>query len=167
MVFDVKIEQIVEKPKSIRNIAEEFCNSVPHNLDLGLKILPSQNNEGRIQLTPTASLVGDPSTGQIFNSVLLSMADACAGLTTYLNIKEPMPIATLDLRMDYLYPAPGDQTILCVGSCLRMTREIAFIRCMITTERDAEPIAIGNAVFMLGTSRRTEMPVDRGAHNAN
>lgn len=147
-------------PQDIRKLAQDFCNAVPHNIDLGLEILPSEAGQGLIRLTPKASLVGDPQTGHIFNSVLLSMADACAGLTTYLNIDEPVSIATLDLRMDYLYPAPGDQRLLCLGTCLRRTRDIAFIRCTITTESSQELLAIGNAVFMLGTAR----PISQADH---
>lgn len=146
------VEQQPYSQPNIQEMAEAFCRSVPHNLDLGFEILPSKENEGRMRLRPSPVLVGDPSTGQTFNSVLLSLADACAGLTTYLNLANPCSIATLDLRMDYLRPAPGDCPIICVGSCLRMAREIAFIRCTLTSEHSSQLLAIGNAVFMLGTA---------------
>lgn len=152
--------QSAEEPtkNSIRELAENFCKTVPHNLDLGLEILPTKDQTGHLRLVPKAELVGDPETGRIFNSVLLSMADACAGLTTYLNLSLPVPIATLDLRMDYLFPAPGDRPLHCIGTCLRMTQDIVFIRCTITAEGSQDVIAIGNAAFMQGSSSHTFSP---------
>ena len=143
---------------SIQELAENFCNTVPHNLDIGLEIIPSTNQKGHLRLVPKAELVGNPETGHIFNSVLLSMADACAGLTAYLNLGTPVPIATLDLRMDYLFPAPGDRPLHCIGTCLRKSQDIFFIRCTITAEGSNDVIAIGNAVFMQGSSRVTFPP---------
>lgn len=147
------------KDSSIQALAENFCKTVPHNLDLGLEIISTKDQTGHLRLIPKPELVGELKTGHIFNSVLLSMADACAGLTSYLNLNQPLPIATLDLRMDYLYPAPGDRPLHCIGTCLRKTKDIIFIRCTISAEGSKDIIAIGNAVFMQGRSKIKFAPI--------
>ena len=64
---------------------------------------------------------------------------------------ELMPIATLDLRMDYLRPAIGDRALLAVATCRHLTDEVAFIHCDILSESDSALLATANATFMRNT----------------
>ena len=71
-------------------------------------------------------------------------------------------MATLDLRIDYLRPATPPEDVLARAVCFKITRNVAFVRC-IAFHRGSEqtdPIAAAAGTFMLGTpvSRRPSSP---------
>jgi len=136
------------KTLSTLEMAREFCDAVPHSRDLGIEIVSTENEVATMRLQPHIGLLGDSSRNRVFNSVALSLADACSGLAVFVATKTLLPISTLDLRMDYLRAAPGHQAMTAIASCYRHTAEIAFVRCSVHSEGIAEPVAIGNSVFM-------------------
>ncbi len=63
------------------------------------------------------------------------------------------PIATLDLRMDYLRVGRRDLAVHCRAECHRLTPSIAFARATVWQDDPAQPIAQSQGVFM-----RTKRP---------
>ena len=61
------------------------------------------------------------------------------------------PIATLDLRIDYLRPAEPGQDVIAVATCHHMSKNVAFVRATAFHDPDGEPIATAVGTFMLGT----------------
>jgi len=139
---------MLAKTLNTLEIARHFCDSVPHNRDLGIEIVSMDNELATMRLKPHPGLLGDSSRNLVFNSVNLSLADACSGLAVFIATKTLLPISTLDLRMDYLRAAPGHQALTAIASCYRHTTEIAFVRCSVYSEGTVEPVAIGSSVFM-------------------
>ena len=139
---------MLAKTLSTLEMARHFCDAVPHNRDLGIEIVSMENELATMRLKPHPGLLGDSSRNLVFNSVALSLADACSGLAVFVATKTLLPISTLDLRMDYLRAAPGHQAMTAIASCYRHTAEIAFVRCSVYSEGIAEPVAIGSSVFM-------------------
>lgn len=94
----------------------------------------------------------DDDREEICTSILYSLADSACGLAVFAEAQELTPIATLDLRMDYLRPADGERALLAVATCLHLTEEIAFIQCDILSHGDSQPVATGSATFVRNTS---------------
>lgn len=89
--------------------AWQFTEQVPHGRDLGMQVVSVDKGQVCMRLTPQPWMFAEEDTKEICTSVLYSLADfrrrpggICGG-------PELMPIATLDLRMDYLRPASGDR----------------------------------------------------------
>jgi len=129
-------------------LARQFCDSVPHNRDLGIEVVSTEIECTTMRLKPHPGLLGDTAKNLLFNSVSLSLADACSGLAVFVATKTLVPISTLDLRMDYLRPASAALSLNATATCYRHTAEIAFVRCFVFSESVAEPVAIGSSVFM-------------------
>jgi acyl-coenzyme A thioesterase PaaI-like protein len=64
-------------------------------------------------------------------------------------LREPMPIATLDLRIDYMRPAKPHQDIIAECECVRVTHEVAFVRGTAHQGDATDPIALCTGAFML------------------
>ncbi|MEC9385800.1 MAG: PaaI family thioesterase, partial [Pseudomonadota bacterium] len=82
--------------------AWQFTEQVPHGRDLGMQVVSVNGNQVCMRLTPQPWMFAEEDTQEICTSVLYSLADSAGGLAVFAGALELMPIATLDLRMDYL-----------------------------------------------------------------
>ena len=62
---------------------------------------------------------------------------------------DPGPVATLDLRIDYLKPAIVGQTIIAGAECIKLTSQIAFVRASAYRDTPDDVIAAAQASFII------------------
>ena len=118
-------------------------------VSLGGEILDFGKGRARTRLPYAPHLVGDPDTGVVHGGVITAMLDQTCGIAVASALKELMPFATLDLRIDYMKPATPHADIFVEAECLKVTHEVAFTRGLAyQTSRD-EPIALSTGAFML------------------
>ena len=130
-------------------VAGRFNEQVPHSRDLGMEVVAVEADRVRMRLIPQPWLRADDDAEEICSSVLYSLADYAAGLAVFAAARALAPIATLDLRMDYLRPATIDRALLAIAGCRHLTDEVAFIHCEIFSEGEAQPVATGSATRLL------------------
>jgi uncharacterized protein (TIGR00369 family) len=101
---------------------------------------------------PYAShLVGHPETGVLHGGAITALLDATCGAAVFAALPEIKPIATLDLRIDYLRPADAGRDVVARAHCYKVTRNVAFVRAMAFHDDENDPIAAAAGTFMLGT----------------
>ncbi|HLU66435.1 MAG TPA: PaaI family thioesterase [Kofleriaceae bacterium] len=125
---------------------------MPHNRALGLEMVALEDGEARMRLPYSPDLIGNPETGVLHGGAITSLMDACCGAAVFMKLTMPVPIATLDLRIDYLRPAAAGREVLAHATCFRLTRNVAFVRGVAYHDDEADPIAAAAGAFMLATS---------------
>lgn len=128
-----------------------FAANVPHNHALGLIIDDIGDRWARFRLPYDARFVGDPATGVLHGGVITALLDACSGAAVFASLPAMQPIATLDLRIDYLGPAEVGRDVLALATCYHLTRNVAFVRAQAFHDDEARPIATSAGTFMIGT----------------
>jgi uncharacterized protein (TIGR00369 family) len=103
----------------------------------------------RARLPYSEKLVGNPQTGVVHGGVITAMLDHTSGLAVMAKLRAFTPIATLDLRIDYMRPAKPHQDIVSECECLRVAHEVAFVRGVAHQGDASDPIALSTAAFML------------------
>ena len=73
-------------------------------------------------------LIGNPRTRVVHSGVITALLDTLCGLVVMTKVPEGTPLATLDLRIDYLRPATPDETIRATAECYKVTSNVAFVR---------------------------------------
>jgi uncharacterized protein (TIGR00369 family) len=116
---------------------------------LGGVVLELGKGKARTRLPYTAHLVGDPDTGVVHGGVITAMLDQTCGIAVASALKNFMPFATLDLRIDYMKPAEPHRDIFIEAECLKVTHEIAFTRGIAYQDSRDAPIALSTGAFML------------------
>jgi uncharacterized protein (TIGR00369 family) len=149
-----------EKRELRERINRQFEEGVPHNRALGMELLELGEGGARNRLPWAPHLVGDPETGVIHGGVITSLLDACCGAAVFQALGEPQPIATLDLRIDYMKPATPKVDVHGVARVTKVTRNVAFVRATAYQETEDNAVATATATFMLGTpaQRRKDEP---------
>lgn len=133
--------------------ATDHLLNIPHARALGMTLVRHDASGSLVRLPYAEHLVGDPDTGVIHGGVLTAVLDNTCGMAVRPppDSDEWLPIATLDLRIDYLGAATPHQDIFAEAVCFKRTRHIAFVRAVAYQTSADEPIATCVASFMLGT----------------
>jgi uncharacterized protein (TIGR00369 family) len=131
-----------------------FSRAVPHNQALGIQVVELTAREVVFELPYDAKLVGNPDTGTLHGGVITALLDAASGAAVFASLSELVPIATLDLRIDYLKPAEPGTSVIARATCYKMTRNVAFTRAVAYQGSPDDAIAHSVGTFMLSTKQR-------------
>jgi uncharacterized protein (TIGR00369 family) len=135
------------------NIARAFSRSVPHNEALGMRIIDVTDTEVLYELPYDARLIGNPETGTLHGGAITALLDASSGVAVFAVLTEMVPIATLDLRIDYLRPAEPGRSVISKATCYKVTRNVAFTRAVAYHDDPDDAIAHAVGTFMLSTKQ--------------
>ena len=116
-----------------------------------MDVLEISRSNARFSLKYDAKLVGNPDTGVLHGGAITALLDACSGAAVFAALVEWVPIATLDLRIDYLRAAEPGRDVIAHATCYRTTRNVAFTRAVAYHDDEADPIASSVGTFMLST----------------
>jgi uncharacterized protein (TIGR00369 family) len=128
-----------------------FSENVPHNRALGMELVDLQPREAWCRLPYDVKLVGNPDTGVVHGGAITALLDGCSGAAVLASLTSPVPIATLDLRIDYLRPAEVGRAIVAHATCYKLTRNVAFTRAVAYHQDPEDPIAHSVGTFMVST----------------
>jgi uncharacterized protein (TIGR00369 family) len=132
-------------------MARAFSGGVPHNLALGIRVLEVSPTEASFELPYDAKLVGNPDTGTLHGGAITALLDACSGAAVFAALPSLVPIATLDLRIDYLKPAEPGKSVIARATCYKLTRNVAFTRAVAYQDDPENVVAHSVGTFMLST----------------
>jgi uncharacterized protein (TIGR00369 family) len=132
-------------------VSRGFIDGIPHNRALGMTVVEMRRAEATFELPYDEKLVGNPDTGVLHGGAITALVDACSGASVFAALTDWKPIATLDLRIDYLRAGDVGRAIKCRAHCYRLTRNVAFTRAVAFHDDESDPIATSMGTFMLGT----------------
>lgn len=121
----------------------------PHNRALGFSIVEVGTGEGVAKLPYGDHLIGNPDMGLVHGGVITTLMDVTCALSIFSTLDAFQPMATLDLRIDYLKPALPRKDIYGYAHCYKRTRNVAFARGVAYHEDRDDPIANAVATFIM------------------
>jgi uncharacterized protein (TIGR00369 family) len=128
-----------------------FSINVPHNKALGMEVVDLLPREAIFRLPYDVKLVGNPDTGVIHGGAITALLDGASGASVFAALTDFVPIATLDLRIDYLRPAEVDKAVIAHATCYKLAKNVAFTRAVAYHDNPDDPIAHSVGTFMLST----------------
>jgi uncharacterized protein (TIGR00369 family) len=138
-----------DKAEKLSRLDQGFTHAIPHNRALGLSFVDFADGEAQLKLPYSEQLVGNPETGVIHGGAITSMLDAACGAAVFLALGAPRPIATLDLRIDYLKMGSPRRDVLCKAKCYKVTKNVAFVRGIAYHDDENDPIASATGSFII------------------
>jgi uncharacterized protein (TIGR00369 family) len=145
--------RIVSSPAALPDLARvvsAFAN-IPHCRLLGMRLDEVRRGNGMMSLDYDERLIGNPRTRVVHSGVITALLDTLSGLVVMTRVPEGTPLATLDLRIDYLRPATPGETIRATAECYRVTSNVAFVRgAAFHRAPEEDTIAHCTGTFMLG-----------------
>jgi len=133
------------------NIKTVF-EDIPHCKALGMQIIELRHGKGFMEVEYDKKLIGNPKTGVVHGGVITALLDTLCGVVVMSAVPENTPLATLDLRIDYLHPATPGETIRASAECYKVTEYVAFVRGLAYHDVAGDPIANCTGTFMLAAT---------------
>ena len=121
----------------------------PQARALGLELTRVEGPRAWGRVSYRADLIGDPDTGVIAGGVVTTFLDQICGVAAVAGMQTPTSVATIDLRIDYMRAAIPPKDVLAEAHCIRVTRNVAFVRATAYDESPDDPIALAAATFMV------------------
>lgn len=135
----------------VDELNRKYVGRAPQMRDIGLEVTDVGPARGTMRLPDRPDWLGDVLRQALHPGPLTVLADSACGLAVGAALRERVPYATLDLRMDYLRPAAPGHALLCEAQCHRLTRSVAFVRGEVWHTDRSAPLATVQASFMLST----------------
>jgi uncharacterized protein (TIGR00369 family) len=132
-------------------IGKLFGSISPHTRTLGFEVVSMKAGTVIAKIPYNPELVGDPVSGVFHGGVVTSMLDTTGGAAVLSALGLPMPIATLDLRIDYLRPSTPGQALFARVECYKKTHHVGFTRGIAYNGDADDPVASMAATYMLRT----------------
>lgn len=127
----------------------ELARKVGHGSALEIDYQDSGPDWLELALPWREELVGVPETGVLASGAIVSLIDTASGGSVWMRLGRFVPIVTLDLRLDYMRPALKGETVFARCECVKITRQVAFVRGVAHGGDPAHPIAQSAATFMV------------------
>ena len=137
--------------EALRKMNRAFHGMVPLNNRLGVVIDRLDYGYAKTTLPYQESFIGDPKRSTIHGGVITTLLDTTAGMAAFMSLKELVPFATLDLRIDHLTSAAPGADIEAEAKLIKHTRSVIFLEATAFFKGDSDPISRATVTFMLGT----------------
>ena len=126
----------------------QLASQVGHGRAVGMEYRGHGDDWIELALPWREQLVGVPENGILASGAIVSLIDTSAGMSVWIARGHFRPMATLDLRIDYLKPAPKGATVYARCTCYKLTRSVAFVRGTAHLGDVDNPIAQAALTFM-------------------
>jgi len=127
-----------------------MASHTPHARYLGIKVVETGPGLAVVMLPYRPELVGDPVRQVIFGGAITTLLDHASGMAIACALDVLRPIATVDLRVDYVRAAAPGLDLYGRVECYKVTRNVAFIRGIAYERAPDDPFASCLGTFMLG-----------------
>ncbi len=133
----------------LADIVRRMSAECPQAAALGMDTVSLDAEFAVLTIPYSPEIVGDPDTGVIAGGVVTTLLDHASGQAVMAALGAPHPVATLDLRIDYMRAAEPGLDIFARAHCYRITHSVAFVRASAYDRDPDDPVATAQAAFML------------------
>lgn len=133
---------------SLINLLPTLASAPAHTSALGFRLESVVEDRVRLRVPYREDLIGDPETGVLAGGLVSTLLDHVGGMAVWVKLDAFAPIATLDLRVDYMRPAEPGHDLIAEAQCYHLTRSVAFVRSHAFETDPEDPVAAAQAVYM-------------------
>ncbi len=128
-----------------------IIDNTPYMKAIGATYVGRGDDGVTMRLPYREDLIGDPQTRVIASGVVTALLDNGSGMAVWDRINEFKPIATLDLRIDYMRAAVPERDLLVTAHCYKLTRSIGFVRAFAYEDSPDDPVAAAQSAFIIAS----------------
>jgi len=125
-----------------------FVSGTPHSVALGFRFVAIDIGSATLAMDYNPKLIGDTETRVMAGGVVTALLDHTSGLAAISAFDQSVPVATLDMRIDYMRAAEPGKAVIAEARCYKTTRNVAFVRAIAHDGNTEDPVASCQAVFM-------------------
>lgn len=137
----------------LKRIVEFMEQGVPFNQHLGIKVETIREGFVRFCLPFRQEFVGDPRRPALHGGILSTLIDTTGGAAVWSHCEPEDGISTVDMRVDYMRPAPPHD-LFCEAEVKRLGNRVAVVHATVyPVNAKSMVIAEGRAVYNIRKQR--------------
>ncbi len=133
----------------LRNASDWLAHE--HSLFRTLNFEPLLVGKGKLSVAVDLPAGFTGAGGVIHGGLMTIIMDSIFGFTVFTALDQLKPIATINLRVDYIADAAPGERVVCAGECITIRDEVAYVSGDLKTQSTNKLIATGSGAFMVGT----------------
>ncbi len=141
------------RQESRKYFMEFFAKHIPFHREHGFEIVSLGAGRCTARVPYNPDFVGNPTTGVLHGGVVTALLDSVGGAAVMTRLRAPIPVATIDLRIDYLRQSGPHEAVCATVECYKVTRHVAFTRGFAFNQDEDDPIAAMAATYMIHANR--------------
>jgi uncharacterized protein (TIGR00369 family) len=122
-----------------------------HSLFRSLELQPKLIGKGKAEFSMALPATFADANGDVHGGLYTIIVDSIFGLCVFTALEQIKPIATINLRTDYLGSIKTGQRALCAADCEAIRGDVAYVSGRLIAEADGRLLATGAGAFMVGT----------------
>ncbi len=122
-----------------------------HSLFRSLELKPILIGKGKATFSMALPETFKGADGFVHGGLYTIILDSIFGLTVFTALEEIKPIATINLRTDYVGAITPGARAICSSECEAVNGDVAYVSGRLTAEADGRLLATGAGAFMVGT----------------
>lgn len=134
---------------TLLSLLPQLAAGAAHTHALGFQYDGMDDGGVRIRVPYRDDLVGDAATGVLAGGLVTTLLDHVGGLAVWIALEGYRPIATLDMRVDYMRAAEPGVALLAEARCYRLTHSVAFVRAWAFETDPSDPVAAAQAAYVI------------------
>jgi len=127
-----------------------------HSLFRSLSLEPVLIGKGKATFAVDLPAEFAGADGAIHGGFMTIIMDSIFGLCVLTALEEIKPIATINLRTDYIADAAPGARAVCAATCVNIRDEVAYVAGDLRLEDSGALLATGSGAFMVGTRGRSK-----------
>jgi len=136
--------------ETLKHLVEE---GLPFHKHLGIRAEELREGYARLRIPFRPELVGDPRRPALHGGVMSALADVCGGFAVWTSCRLEDRIATIDLGIDYLRPAPA-KDLYAEATVRLLGNRVGNAHIVLWSEgAPDEHVAVGRAVYNIRRGR--------------
>jgi len=134
---------------ALLDLLPQLVSGPPHPRALGFQLEGVEGDVVTLRCPYREDLIGDPVSKVLAGGLATTLLDHVCGMAVWVKLDRFVPIATLDLRIDYMRAAEPGLDLFARARCYKLTRSVAFVRGWAYDRDHKDPVAAAQSAFML------------------
>ncbi len=122
-----------------------------HSLFQSLNLEPALLGRGKATFVMDLPEAFTDEHDVIHGGLMTIIIDSIFGLTVFTALEELKPIATINLRIDYIANAKAGARAVCAAHCIAVNDDVAYVSGDLKIEDSGRLLATAAGAFMVGT----------------
>jgi len=127
-----------------------------HSLFRSLELQPTLIGKGKAEFSMALPATFAGADGDVHGGLYTIIIDSIFGLCVFTALEQVKPIATINLRTDYVAAVKPGARAICAANCEAIRGEVAYVSGRLTAQSDGRLLATGAGAFMIGTKGPTK-----------
>ena len=137
--------------QQLEEVYKLFSSGVGAHSDMSLRLISSGQRHVAMELPFQEKHATARLNGALHPGVLAAALDSACGFVVLLSQEQPQAIATVNLRIDHIHPAPAGEDVRVEARCYQQAGEFAYVNAVVMSLGEEKMLCNALGIFKIGS----------------